>query len=169
MTGAHRSAVPEMSRAHMAALYDTTSLAPSDHHPSPVRAERGIQSQTYQSFLPTAMLNPHQNHNHQPSRALSLNRSQHLTLQPQNSSSTHSASPTAGMFLDLFWKTQNRGPINSADTPDLHSRSPASRGIRSPSRTGLLTPGSADGKTRQFDGGYRRPDAPVGFLAPLTP
>lgn len=169
MTGAHRSAVPEIPQAHMAALYDTTSVTPGDHHRSLVSAERSIQSQTYQSFLPSAMLSPDQNHNLHPSRALSLNRSQHLTIQPENSSSTHPSSPTAGMFRDLFWKTQKRGLENSATTPDHKSRSPIQRGLRNPPTTGLLTPRSADGKTPQFDGDYRKPDATVGFLAPLTP
>lgn len=166
MMGAHRSPVLEISRAEdMTEAYGTTCLAASDHHLSPTRAEHSSMSQSYQSFLPSAMVIPPQNQSHAPSRAVSLNRSQRLTLQPETlSPQQSSSSPTAGMFRDLFWKTQNRVP-----TPEPHSRSPLSRSVRSPSRTGLPTPRSADGKTRPFDGDFRRPDTGIGFLAPLTP
>jgi len=164
MAGAHRYPASEMPRTeHLAEVYGTRGLAESNHHLLPARAEHSSTSQSYQSFLPGAMVIPPQNH--VPSRAVSLNRSQRLTLQPETlSPSQSSSSPTAGMFRDLFWKTQNKSP-----TPEPHSRSPLSRSVRSPSKTGLPTPRSADGKNRPFEADLLRPDTSIGFLAPLTP
>lgn len=151
----------------------TISNSTFDQHLSPIRAARSTHFESYQSFLPSAMFEHGQHAHRGPSRALSLNRSQQLTLQPAYPTTDHAASPT-GMFRDLFWKTQGGGSIKSAGASDQRShlnRSPLSRtrSLRTPLRSGLLTPRSADGAIHHSDRGYLKPDTSIGFLAPLTP
>lgn len=126
ITGTHMSAFPDVSQAAMASEYRTMSYAASDQHLSPMRSERHNHSENYQSFLPGAMFNHDKIPDHGPSRALSLNRSQHLTLQPGYPSPNHASSPT-GMFRDLFWKSQRRNSNHSASEPNHHNKSPSRR------------------------------------------
>lgn len=131
ITGTHMSAFPDVSQAAMASEYRTMSYAASDQHLSPMRSERHNHSENYQSFLPGAMFNHDKIPDHGPSRALSLNRSQHLTLQPGYPSPNHASSPT-GMFRDLFGRA-------SAGTPTIRRVNPTTT-INHPSRRvfGLL-------------------------------
>ncbi|KAK5064219.1 hypothetical protein LTR84_000052 [Exophiala bonariae] len=176
ITGAHRSAIPDIHESTGTSEYETTQHAAVDQHLSPARGGHSVHSESYQSFLPSAMFEHGQHQNHPPSRAVSLNRSQRLTLQPAYPMEEHAASPT-GIFRDLFWKSQrNGGSIKSAGELDHRhnnhrNSSPLStpRSPRTPLRTGLLTPRSADGGFQRPNTDFRRPDTSIGFLAPLTP
>ena len=128
--------------------------------------QQSAYSDSYRSYTTPTLLTPYPDEDHRPSRAMSINRSQRLTVEPQPSSPRHTSSPTAGMFRNLFWKASNKSAAGSL-SPSAKPRSPlhVPGAFRSPS-TGLLTPQTPSGG--RFSPGARGRD-PIGFLAPLTP